>query len=112
MKAKLIAVLLSLVAVSVSAQATTSPSQKPPIVKHLPEKTKSVSNKIDLNKANLSQLAGSFKGIGKKRAEAIIAYRESHHGFKSLEELAEVKGIGQHFLDTHREKLKDVYVIN
>ncbi|HAT9933855.1 TPA: helix-hairpin-helix domain-containing protein, partial [Legionella pneumophila subsp. pneumophila] len=42
----------------------------------------------------------------------IIAYRENHQGFKSLEELAEVKGIGQRFVDKNREKLKEIFVIN
>ena len=50
-----------------------------------------VSHKIDLNKADAAALTGSVKGIGKKRAEAIVAYREGHHGFKAVQELAEVK---------------------
>jgi competence protein ComEA len=69
-------------------------------------------NKINLNKADVSSLIGSFKGIGEKRAQAIIAYRDSHKGFKSIEELAEVKGLGQHFVQTHREKLNEVFSVN
>lgn len=112
MKAKVIAVLLSAVAVTLPVQASVSPQTKPPIVKHLASESKPAANKIDLNKADLTQLTGSFKGVGKKRAQAIIDYRQSHNGFKSIEELAQVKGIGQHFLETHREKLKEVYEIN
>ena len=66
---------------------------------------------IDLNKADLAQLTGSFKGIGKKRAEAIIAYRASHRGFKSIDELADVKGIGPHFIEVNGEKLKETYTV-
>ena len=106
MKAKFIAVVLSLCVVAIPVQAVSNPKIPPAT------KTETVSNKIDLNKADLSTLTGSFKGIGKKRAEAIIAYRDSHHGFKSLEELAEVKGFGQHFIEVNREKLKEVFIIN
>jgi competence protein ComEA len=106
MKARFIAVLLSLFVVTIPVQANSS-------IKIPPEKqVLAVSNKIDLNKADLSTLTGSFKGIGKKRAEAIIAYRDSHKGFKSLEELAEVKGFGQHFVEVNRDKLKEVFIIN
>ena len=111
MKATCIAVLLSSVTLMLPVHANVTPQKQPPIVKHATE-IKTASNKIDLNKADVSQLTGSFKGIGKKRAEAIIAYRDGHNGFKSLEELAEVKGFGQRFLDTNREKLKDVFVVN
>ncbi len=71
----------------------------------------SITKTIDLNKADLSTLTGSLKGIGKKRAQAIIDYRESHKGFKSIEELADVKGIGQHFVDVNKDKIKQLYVI-
>ncbi|MFI4919362.1 MAG: ComEA family DNA-binding protein [Legionellales bacterium] len=108
MKARYLAVLLSsLFVVTLPVQADGSPNKHVAV-----NKTAPVQNKIDINKANLSTLTGSFKGIGKKRAEAIIAYRESHKGFKSLEELAEVKGFGQRFMETNREKLKDVFVVN
>lgn len=107
MKAKIIAVLLSLFVVTLPAHADSGSKKQSPI-----KQTVVVNTKIDLNKADLSVLTGSFKGIGKKRAEAIIAYRESHSGFKSLEELAEIKGFGQRFVDTNRDKLKEVFVIN
>jgi competence protein ComEA len=104
MKVKFIAILLSLFVFSVPLCAN------PPAVK--PSETQvAINSKIDLNKADLAALTGSFKGVGKKRAEAIIAYREAHQGFKSIEELAEVKGLGQRFVEANREQLKEVYVI-
>ena len=106
MKARFLAVCLSFFAVSIPVHAVTTPKSA------ALKSTAVTSNKIDLNKADVAMLSGSFKGIGKKRAEAIIAYRESHKGFKSIEELAEVKGFGQKFIDTNREKLKEVFVIN
>lgn len=105
MKARYIAVLLSLFVVTIPVQADT-------VLKKPQEQQVPLSHKINLNQADLSTLTGSFKGIGKKRAEAIIAYRESHKGFKSIEEFAEVKGFGQRFVDKNREQLKEVFDIS
>ena len=102
MKARLFAMALSVFAVSLPTHADTSPKKSE-------NKIVTVRHKIDINKADLSQLTGSFKGIGKKRAEAIITYRDQHQGIKSLEELSEVKGFGQHFVDANRDKLKEVF---
>lgn len=66
---------------------------------------------IDLNHASASMLIGSIKGIGRKRAEAIISYRDAHHGFKSLAELSEVKGISKHFVVTHQKELQQQFTI-
>lgn len=106
MKAKYIAVVLSLFVAVFPVHATLSKQsavQKPP---------PTVVHKIDLNKADLTALTGSIKGIGKKRAEAIIAYRQSHHGFKSLDELSEVKGLGQRFVTVNHDKLNEIFVVN
>lgn len=105
MKATIFAAALFLCAASISAHADNTPK------KNTDQQSVVVTNKINLNKTDVSALIGSFKGIGKKRAEAIIAYRNSHQGFKSIEELAEVKGIGQRFVSANREKLKEMFLI-
>ena len=56
---------------------------------------------VNINSADAETLA-SLNGIGKAKAEAIVKYRETNGPFKSVEELAEVKGIGDKML----EKLK------
>lgn len=106
MKTQFIAAAFLSCVTTFQAQASLSPK--------IPSEVKAsvLTKKIDLNKANLSSLIGSFKGIGKKRAEAIISYRESHSGFKSIEELADVKGFGQHFVTANQEKLREVFIIN
>jgi len=48
---------------------------------------------IDLNHATQSQLE-TLPGIGPSKAKAIIAYRDQHHGFLSIKQLLDVKGIG------------------
>lgn len=66
-------------------------------------------SKIDINTAKVEVLKHAFKGIGLKRAEAIVQYREAHGRFNSVHELAEVKGIGEAFVKRHEEALGKVF---
>jgi competence protein ComEA len=59
---------------------------------------------ININSANVEQLS-ELKGVGKAKAEAIIAYREAHGKFSSLEELAAVKGIGAATIEKNKTLL-------
>ncbi|MBG9982205.1 helix-hairpin-helix domain-containing protein [Aerococcaceae bacterium DSM 111020] len=49
---------------------------------------------ININTADSSQLQ-SLPGIGPKKAEAIIAYREEHGSFQATEEMMAISGIGE-----------------
>jgi competence protein ComEA len=60
------------------------------------------NGKVDINKASLEQLQ-TLTGIGPAKATAIIAYRDKNGGFKKVEDLKNVTGIG----DKTFEKLKD-----
>lgn len=53
--------------------------------------------KLNINTASNDQLA-SIKGLGNKKAQAIIDYRDQNGEFTSLDELIDVKGIGQNTL--------------
>lgn len=48
---------------------------------------------VDINTADAAELA-TLKGIGAKKAETILSYREVHGSFQSVDDLAKVKGIG------------------
>lgn len=48
---------------------------------------------VDINTASQADLE-TVKGLGPVKAKAIIEYRDQHGTFKSVEELANVKGIG------------------
>ncbi len=60
---------------------------------------------VNINTADRETLMTTLKGVGEKRADAIIAYREQNGTFKSIDELAEVSGIGQSIVDSNRDKL-------
>jgi competence protein ComEA len=53
--------------------------------------------KVSLNEASVEQLV-LLKGIGEKKAQAIISYRTRHGAFTSVEQVVNVKGIGEKIL--------------
>lgn len=54
--------------------------------------------KINLNTATTEQLS-EIKGIGVKKAQAIVDYRKTNGQFTSLQQLTNVKGIGEGILE-------------
>ena len=63
-----------------------------------------VFGSVDINSASVKELS-SLKGIGAKKAEAIMAYRKTHC-FKNVDEIVKVKGIGAKFLKKNRANMK------
>jgi competence protein ComEA len=61
-----------------------------------------VAAAVNINTADAQTLAATLKGVGEARALEIIRYREAYGPFSSVDELAEVKGIGQATVDRNR----------
>lgn len=64
------------------------------------------NSKISINQANVEELT-SLSGIGEKKANDIIEYRNQNGNFKTIEDLKNVNGIG----DALFEKIKDYITI-
>lgn len=62
-------------------------------------------SKVNLNTADAATLQRELTGIGEVKAQAIVAYRDEHGDFASVDELLEVKGIGEATLEKNRDKL-------
>ena len=60
---------------------------------------------VNINTAEASVMAAEIKGVGVKRAQAIVEYRAQHGDFASVDALAGVKGIGPSIIEKNRDKL-------
>ena len=58
---------------------------------------------VDINTADKKELVG-LSGIGAKKADAIIEYRDANC-FSSVDELAKVKGIGKKIISKNMDNL-------
>lgn len=62
------------------------------------------AGRIDINTASLEQLM-ELPRIGETKAQAIIAYRQENGGFRSAEEIVNVKGIGDKTYESFRDQI-------
>jgi competence protein ComEA len=60
-----------------------------------------LADRIDLSSASAEDLC-RLSGVGPALAERVVAWREDHGGFRSVDDLAQVKGIGERKLETLR----------
>jgi competence protein ComEA len=60
---------------------------------------------VDVNTATADQIAEAMAGVGKAKAEAIIQDREQNGKFKSIDDLARVKGIKIATIAKNRDKI-------
>lgn len=77
-------------------QAPTSSASKPPVTE----------TAISINSATAQELASIMNGIGIKKAEAIVSYRQQFGPFTELEQLKEVPGIGSALVERNLSRLK------
>ena len=60
---------------------------------------------VNINTADAEEIAESLDGVGLKKAESIVKYREQIGTFQTLDELANVNGIGKKTLELNRDYL-------
>lgn len=82
--------------------APTTPSAMKPAMATMAKPA--ATAKINLNTADEAALT-SLKGIGKTKAQAVIEYRQKNGPFKSVDDLKNVKGIGDKTLANLRDQL-------
>ncbi len=77
------------------------PDQAPPAA---PQQTSSAHGFVNINTASVQQLC-TLEGIGETLAQRIIEYREKYGGFKSIEELKDVHGIGDGKFSLNKDRI-------
>lgn len=102
--------LLAFSSVSFAADTPAKPaSVKPAVTVPVAANAKSaagaVQEAININTADAQALT-KLKGIGPKKAEAIVAFRKANGGFKTVDQLADVKGIGAKTLEANRKSIR------
>ena len=60
---------------------------------------------VDINSADAQALADAIKGVGLKRAQAIVTYRDKNGPFATVNDLTNVQGIGEKTVQSSRENL-------
>jgi len=65
---------------------------------------------VDINTATAKELAKNLKGIGLKKAQAIIKRRETEGKFSNVNELAKIKGIGKKTIEANKANFKALKV--
>lgn len=88
---------------SLSAAPATATAPKDPVP--MVNQVQAPGGMLNLNTADALTLQKELNGIGKAKAEAIVAYRDANGKFASVDELMEIKGIGNALLERNRGKL-------
>ena len=60
---------------------------------------------VNINKADAAALAENLNGIGMVKAQEIVKYRDTHGKFESIEELSNIKGIGEKTVEKNRDNM-------
>ncbi|HEY0962628.1 MAG TPA: ComEA family DNA-binding protein [Pseudomonadales bacterium] len=61
---------------------------------------------VNINEADAAEIADSLVGIGMSRAQAIVQYREEHGQFTSLDDLVDVKGVGEATIVNNKDRIR------
>lgn len=90
----LIMVLIVATPMSLAADSKTNP------------KYEGIEITVNINSAEAEELAALLNGVGLKKAQAIVAYRDEHGSFKTAQELTAVKGIGEGLVTRNLDRIK------
>ncbi|HIG65377.1 MAG TPA: helix-hairpin-helix domain-containing protein [Methyloprofundus sp.] len=61
---------------------------------------------VNINTANDKEISTALDGVGDKKAKEIVKYREINGAFKSINELSNVKGIGDKTIAKNKKNIK------
>lgn len=93
-----------MIAQPVSAvEAPSTASTSTPVAR---QNVDQANEKVSLNQATVEELVAALNGVGLKKAEAIVSYREQYGDFTDVEQIREVPGIGNALVERNLSRLK------
>lgn len=81
-------------------QSKTAPASAAPL------KAEASSDAVSINTAPAEELARVLNGVGLKKAQAIVSYREEYGPFKTVDDLKQVPGMGSSLVERNLANLK------
>lgn len=97
--------IISLLAAFVLVFGTVSSFAEEPAESQDDAQVLAIVEQVNINEADVTALATALQFVGQKRAEAIVAWREVNGNFTSVEQLLEIKGIGEATLERNRDRI-------
>lgn len=77
-----------------------------PVQEHRHRDTETTDEQVSINSGTAQQLAAALNGVGLKKAESIVSYREQYGPFSQLDQLKEVPGIGSMLVERNLSRIK------
>ncbi|MGI9204944.1 MAG: ComEA family DNA-binding protein [Woeseiaceae bacterium] len=65
----------------------------------------SIAGPVNVNTADAETISAELKGVGISKAIAIVEYRKANGPFRSVDDLALVKGIGERTVEINRANI-------
>ncbi|OSM99148.1 ComEA family DNA-binding protein [Lonsdalea populi] len=95
-------------ATKVGTEKTAATLQQDAAGKKLEQAIPSASDeeKVSINSASAEELADILNGVGLKKAQAIVSYREQNGPFTQVDQLQEVPGIGASLIERNQARLR------
>ena len=61
---------------------------------------------VDINSADAETISAELQGVGISKAIAIVEFRKANGPFKSVDDLTQVKGIGERTIELNRANIR------
>lgn len=96
---------LQAVALSLAFAATGVATAAAPVVRPAARPVAAATERVNINNADAATLDRVLLNIGPAKAQAIVDYRRSNGPFRSIDQLALVKGVGLKTIEKNRGRI-------
>lgn len=84
---------------------STNPAMTEQVTSVVGDKYEGIEITVNINTGTIEELSTLLLGIGDKKAQLIIDYRDKHGPFQSAEALMQVKGIGPSTIEKNKKRI-------